>query len=145
MDKVTANYIVSIAMQNEMPLQLAKLIACQSCFETANWTNKNYLLNKNGFGYKHFVGSKHQLLGKGIQSTESDSYAAYATFEDSIKEVCDWIKRRRNEAKFPQDLTMIQMPELYSFLLKCCGYYGGHQNDYAHGISMYLEQLNDIA
>jgi hypothetical protein len=146
MDKVQANFIVSVCLTEGLPLQLSKFVACQSCFETANWTNRNYNLNKNGFGYKRFKGSKHQLLGKGITSTEGDSYAAYATFSDSIKEVCDWIKRRQKEGKFPRDLTTIQKPEQYAFLLKSCGYYGGPQTDYAKGVAMYFEKLNnDIA
>ena len=143
MDKVQANFIVSVCLAEGLPLQLSKLVACQSCFETANWTNHNYKLNKNGFGYKRFVGSKHQLLGKGITSSEGDSYANYAKFEDSIKEVCDWIKRRQKENKFPRDLTLIQMPEQYAFLLKSCGYYGGKQTDYAIGIASYMQKLND--
>lgn len=129
-------------MQEGLPLQLSKLMACQSCFETANWTNKNFLKNNNGFGYKYVKGAKHQLKTSGIHSTETDNYAAYATFPDSIKEVCDWIKRRQTECKFPNDLTVIQFPEQYAFLLKSCGYYGGKQTDYAHGIASNLEKLN---
>ncbi len=143
MDKVRAHIITAVCLNEGMPLQLSKLIACQSCFETANWTSSNFIKNNNGFGYKHFVGSKHQLIGKGIKSTESDNYAAYLSFEDSIKEICDWIKRRQKENKFPRDLTLIQMPEQYAFLLKSCGYYGAKETDYAKGLAMYIAQLND--
>ncbi len=143
MDKVQANIIVAHCLQKGKPLQLSKLIACQSAFETENWTNNNYLLNKNGFGYKRFVGSSHQLLGGGIKSTEGDNYAAYATFNHSIDEICAWIDRRQKQGTFPRDLTTIQFPEQYALLLKQCGYYGGLERDYARGIEKYLEKLNN--
>ena len=126
-----------------MPLQLSKFIACQSAFETNNWTNHNFLQNKNGFGYKQVIGGRFQLSKGGIHSTESDNYAAYATFEDSIKEICAWILRRVKEGRFPRDLTTIQLPEQYAYLLKSCGYYGGLETDYAKGIAMYFEKLNE--
>lgn len=143
MDKQRANYVIKIAMENQMPLQLSRLLACHSAFETANWTNNNFLKNNNGYGYKFVLGAKLQLPKEGIHSTESDHYAAYATFEDSIKEVCLWIGRRVKESKFPKDLTIIQMPEQYAFLLKSCGYYGGKETDYAKGIAIYLEKLSE--
>ena len=108
--------------------------------------SNNFIKNNNGFGYKYVKGGKYQLPDGGIKSTESDNYAAYAAFADSIKEVCAWIVRRQKESKFPKDLTMIQMPEQYAFLLKSCGYYGAKETNYAKGLAMYLEKLNeDIA
>lgn len=141
MNKLIANSITAVAQSGGMPLQLSKLIACQSAFETANWTSNNYLLNNNGFGYKYVKGAKLQLLKSGIKSTESDNYAAYKNLEDSVLEVCGWIKRRQKEGKFPRDLTTIQLPESYAYLLKNCGYFGSDKDHYAKGIAMYLEKL----
>lgn len=144
MDIEKAKYIMNVVLSDpEMPMQLSKLIACQSAFETNNWTNNNFIKNNNGFGYKQVIGGRFQLAKGGIHSTESDNYAAYATFEDSIKEICAWIKRRQKEGKFPSDLVTIQFPENYAYLLKSCGYYGGLETDYVKGIEMYFEKLNN--
>ena len=141
LNKDLATYIIDIAKAEGLPLQLSKLIACQSAFETDNWTSDNFKKNANGFGYKFVSGGKWQLQTPGIQSTESDHYAAYSVFENSINEICDWIKRRQKEGKFPVDLTTIQTPQQYAYLLKDCGYYGSKKEDYAAGIEMYFKQL----
>jgi len=137
-----SNIIINAALSfGEIPVQLARLMAAQSAHETNNFTSNNFIKNNNGFGYKFVKGAKLQLTTSGIHSTESDNYAAYATFEDSIKEVCLWILRRRKEARFPQDLTAIQNPEQYAKLLKQCGYYGGKEQDYANGLNFFLKQI----
>lgn len=135
-----ADLVIRIALKEGMPIQLSKLIACQSALETANFKSNAFLKNNNGFGYKYYKGSAYQK-GKGITSTEADPYASYATFEDSIEEVCSWIKRRQKEFKFPADLTKIQTGEQYAHLLKNCGYYGGHEEDYGRNINNYLKQI----
>ncbi len=146
MDKEKADTVIMTCMEEGLPLQLSKLVACQSCCETGNWTNHNFLKNNNGFGYKFFAKSDYQLKEGGIKSTEDDNYAAYASFADSVKEVCAWIKRRQRKGQFPADLVTIQLPEQYAYLLKVCGYYGGKETDYAKGIAYNMEKLNsDIA
>lgn len=136
-----AEIVISCCKQNGMPLQLSKLIAAQSGFETNNWTSNAFLKSNNGFGYKYVKNTALQLPTPAVHSTESDFYAAYATYENSIKEICLWIVRRQKEAKFPQDLVSIQTPEQYAHLLKNCGYYGGKENDYATGLHKYFNQL----
>jgi len=142
MNKTYANTVINTAMAHGMPLQLAKLMACQSAFETLDWTSNAFHKSLNGFGYKHVEGAKLQLSKSVVHSTESDYYAAYASFEDSIYEICLWIGRRQKETKFPQDLVSIQTPEQYAHLLKSCGYYGGKEDDYANGIATYLKLLD---
>jgi len=142
MDVIKAQNIITICQQNGMPLQLSKFIACQSCFETNNWTSNAFLQDNNGFGYKHVIGAHLQLPEGGIHSTETDRYAAYPSFENSIIEICQWILRRQKQGSFPRDLTIIQMPESYALLLKNCGYYGALESDYAKGLAMYFEELN---
>jgi hypothetical protein len=141
MNKEYTDKVISVAMANGMPLQLSKLMACQSAFETGNFSNHAFLKSFNGFGYKHVDGAKLQLAKPAVHSTESDYYAAYPSFENSIKEVCLWIGRRQKEAKFPKDLVSIQTPEQYAHLLKACGYYGGKEVDYANGVANYMKQL----
>jgi len=141
MNKELANTVITTAMTHGMPLQLSKLLACQSAFETENWTSNAFKKSNNGFGYKHVDGAKLQLPKPSVHSTESDFYAAYANFEDSIYEICLWIGRRQKQTKFPQDLVSIQTPEQYASLLKSCGYFGGKEEDYAEGIANYLKLL----
>ena len=143
-NKTFANKIVEVALQNGMPEQLSKLIACQSAFETNNFTSNAFKKNNNGFGYKYYEGSKYQL-GKGIQSTEADCYASYKTFDDSISEVCSWIKRRQKEGKFPSDLTTIKTASIYAKLLKGCGYYGSKEAHYAQGTNKYLKAWESLS
>jgi len=139
-NKSFADFVIQTALKEGMPLQLSRLMACQSALETNNFRSNAFIKNNNGFGYKYYKGSAYQN-GKGITSTESDPYAAYANFEDSIQEICSWIKRRRKEFKFPVDLTKIQTGDQYAHLLKECGYYGGQEGDYARNINNYLKQL----
>lgn len=135
------NQVLTVAMSHGMPLQLSKLMACQSAFETNNFTSHAFLQCNNGFGYKHVQGAKLQLATPGIHSTETDHYAAYPSFDNSIIEICLWIGRRQKEGKFPQDLLKIQTPEQYAHCLELCGYYGGKESDYAHGIGEYLKSV----
>lgn len=137
-----ANKVIQMAQVNGMPLQLSRLMAFQSAYESANWTSRLFKTNLNGFGYKFVKGAKLQLPTPGIHSTETDNYAAYATFENSIKEVCLWILRRQKEGKFPVDLVKIQTPKDYATLLKSCGYFGGKLQDYIEGIDAYMKQYD---
>lgn len=140
--KVFSDKVIEVALANGIPIQLSRLMACQSALETDNFTSKNFLEDNNGFGYKFYAKSDWQLKTPGIHSTETDCYAAYATFENSVKEICHWILRRQKETKFPQDLITIQTPEQYAHLLKSCGYYGGKEADYAAGIARYLKEFD---
>lgn len=135
------NQIQTVAKTFGFPDLLCKLIAAQSCVETANFTSHAFLDDKNGFGYKHVDGAQYQLSTKGIHSTESDCYASYSNFDNSIKEVCSWILRRQKEGKFPKNLTDVNTPATYAHLLKQCGYYGALESDYAAGISRWIKQL----
>lgn len=121
-DTTKAQVVFTVATQHEMPMHLARLMACQSAFETDNWTNNAFLKSNNGFGYKHVDGAKLQLPTPAVHSTESDYYAAYESFDKSIIEICLWIGRRQKEMKFPRDLVSIHTPEQYAALLKACGY-----------------------
>ena len=140
-NKTFSDKVISVATTNGMPMQLSRLMACQSAFETGNFTDHAFIQSNNGFGYKHVQGASLQLSTPAVHSTESDYYAAYPSFENSIIEVCKWIGRRQKENKFPQDLLKIQTPDQYATLLKSCGYYGGLEKDYANGIAGYLRLL----
>ena len=140
-NKIYSDKVINTAIENGIPMQLAKLMACQSAVETANFTSNAFQKDNNGFGYKYVEGASLQLAQEGIHSTETDNYAAYPSFDNSIIEICHWIGRRQKQTKFPQDLVTIQTPLQYATLLKNCEYYGGQGEDYANGMQVYLNQL----
>ena len=130
--------VYATALSSGLPDFLARLLACQAAFETNDFTSKNFRLNNNAFGYKFVKGAKwFQLPTPGIQSTESDKYAAYPSLQDSTKEIVAWIKRRQKEKKFPADLSEIETFQDYANLLKFCGYFGGKAEHYAIGMKKY--------
>lgn len=138
-NKFLTNKITFLAEAYGLPLTLSKLVAAQSVFETNNFRSKAFIENNNGFGYKYVKGAFLQK-GKGRTSTEFDNYAAYDSFDKSIREIVMWIYRRRNEGKFP-DLITITSAEQYATLLKGCSYFGGPLKDYIKGVDKYFNQL----
>lgn len=123
-----------------VPDALARLIVAQTKFETAKeiagkyvpYQSNAFILNNNAIGYK-WVGSYYQV-GKGIQSSEGDYYGQYADYTASIKELIDWIYRRRAEGKFPWDLGLITTPKGYATYLKNAGYFADSIDNYANGL-----------
>lgn len=119
-----------------MPANMQQLLVAQAKHETANFNSNAFKQNKNLYGYKRFAKSDYQI-GNGITSSEGDPYAAYASIEDSVKEVCDWIKRRQKEGKFPEDLRFVDADQ-YAGYLKDAGYYGDSVANYTRGLKHYL-------
>lgn len=119
-----------------LPPNFQKLLVAQAKHETANFSSNAFKKNNNLYGYKSVKGAKWQT-GAGITSSEGNAYAHYASIEDSVNEVIDWIKRRQKEGKFPADLRMINSSE-YAQLLKNSGYYGDTVANYTRGLNHYL-------
>jgi len=130
--------IYATAFSDEMPAFMCSLIEAQSKHETGNYTSNAFLKNNNCFGYKYVKGAKFQVA-PGITSTEGNPYAKYASIENSVHELCAWIRRRQKEKKFPEDLNVITSPDQYARLLKFCGYYGDPLKNYINGLTLYLE------
>lgn len=126
--------IKDLALLDEMPLKLAELIAAQAAHETGWFSSRTFEQNKNLFGYKYVKGARWQV-GPGRTSTEGDSYAHYATLDDSVHELTAWIKRRQHDGLFPADLAAIETPEEYANLLKACDYYGAPVKEYVAGLT----------
>lgn len=135
--------ILAACAAKGMPKRLSQLIAAQAMHETANFTSNVFKQNNNGFGYKYVKGAKYQV-GAGRISTEKDPYANYLTLEDSVYEICDWIKRRQAEGKFPANLFTIKDGETYATLLKNCGYYGGPLSGYIAGLNKYVKDVETL-
>lgn len=131
------------AIKNGMPVKLAELITAQSKHETKNYTSRVFKLNNNLFGYT-WAGQKIARQGTPKPKSEGGFYAAYDVYEDSVKEIADWIKRRQKGKRFPQDLTLIKTPELYAGLLKNAGYYGAPLSVYLAGLKRYLKQIETL-
>lgn len=127
------------ALAMAMPEPVAKNIVAQARFETADYTNKAFVLNNNAFGYKTFKGAKWQI-GSGNVSTEGDTYARYASIQDSTGELVSWLLRREAEHRF--SIASLISPVCYANALKGCAYYGASAKDYAAGIEKKLTILN---
>ena len=130
--------IYATAFGDGMPEPFVQLIVAQSKHETDDYSSHAFIQNNNCFGYKYVHGAKWQLSA-GITSSEGDPYAKYATVDNSVHEICDWIKRRQRKGKFPADLKTIISPGQYATLLKSCGYFGDTTNNYTAGLTHFLD------
>lgn len=136
-EQETGSLIYSTAFGDGMPAGLCSLIEAQSKHETGLYTSNAFIKNNNCFGYKYVKAARWQS-GAGITSSEKDPYAKYDSIENSVHELCAWIIRRRNEGKFPADLSEIKTPQYYANLLKRCGYFGDTIENYVNGLTHYL-------
>lgn len=116
---------------------LAKLIVAQSQHETANYTSHVFKANNNAFGYKRYAGSAYQL-GSGLASPEGDSYARYASVEDSTKEIAAWLGRRKTA------FVGVSSVEQYVSAMKKAGYFGDTESNYLAGVKKYFASLGTL-
>lgn len=133
--------ILKVCNEKSLPKSLSLLVAAQAILETDWFKSKTFIEDNNAFGYKFVKGAKYQL-GAGRISTEEDPYAKYSSLEDSVRELCDWIYRRKQDGRFPSNLFLIKSGIDYASYLKKCGYYGGKQSDYAKSLDLYLAYIN---
>ena len=131
------------AINMGVPADTARLIAAQARHETANYTSRVFQANKNFFGYK-FVGQAIARPGTKAPANEGAApYAAYDTFEDSVKELVNWLRRRQNEGKFRiQDLTTA---ERYNAALQSGGFYTDRAGNYLRGLQSALSKIAPYA
>lgn len=122
---------------------LANLVVSQSKHETNGYTSNAFLVDHNAIGYKRYAGSEYQV-GSGITSSEGDPYGHYATYQDSIKELVDWLYRRQREGVFPA-LGTITTIDQYAALLKKAGYYGDSQANYTAALERWFKQYGPVA
>lgn len=126
---------------------LANLVVAQTKHETAvheiPYQSNAFLIDNNAVGYKLYAGSDYQTAA-GITSSEGDPYGHYDTYQDSIKELVDWLYRRQREGSFP-DLATITTADQYAGLLKSVGYYGDSQGNYTAGLRRWFKQYGPVA
>jgi flagellum-specific peptidoglycan hydrolase FlgJ len=136
--------IYETAMQAGIPDPLARLMVAQAKHETGNFASNFFKKYNNAFGYSYVSGAKWQLPTPGTTADNGKPIAAYASLQNSVMEVVDWIKRRVNEGKFPS-LSTITTPEQYAQLLKAAGYYGDTVDNYLRGLRHYFAKGIEVA
>lgn len=111
---------------------LATMMVAQSKVESNVYTSNVYIQNKNAFGYKYYAGSIYQVAkGTNAPASEGDSYGAYASVEDSAREVADWLCRRADYFK-----NVVTVAD-YATALKANQYYGETAAAYARDMNTY--------
>jgi len=123
-----------------IPPVLAALLVAQAKYETGGFTSNFFRNYNNAFGYSYSPSSIYQT-GQGTNADNGLPIAAYNSIQDSTKEIIDWIYRRRNEGKFPADLSKITTPDQYALLLKTAGYYGDTLSNYTAGLKRYFSYV----
>ncbi len=88
----TEQKIYNAAARDGMPSVLASLLVDQSKHETGNYTHRFFTVGNNAFGYSYSAGSKWQLDKGGPNADNGVAIAQYASVEDSVHEITDWIK-----------------------------------------------------
>lgn len=127
-----------------LPVTLANLVVAQARHETGSFTSNAFVKHNNAFGYSYVAGGKYQT-GPGLVADNGQPVANYATLNNSVKELVDWIYRRRKEGKFPQDLATIKTPEEYASLLKGSNYFGDTISNYLKGLQSFFKDLSGSA
>lgn len=133
--------IINTAIADGMPDDLAIIIAAQARHETGNYTSRFFTVGKNAFGYSYVPRAKWQLDKGGPIADNGIPIAQYATVQNSVHELTDWIKRRQREGNFPADLRTIKTPEQYAQLLKNNTYFTAPLNQYINGMVAALRTI----
>lgn len=120
-----------------LPPFLALLLVSQAKHETGDFSSNAFVQDNNAFGYSYVPGAQWQA-GAGIIADNGQPVAKYASLENSVGELIDWIYRRVKEGKFPANLNTITSPQQYAQLLKDAGYYGDTVQNYTAGLVRWL-------
>jgi len=110
---------------------LSKFAACQSAFETANFTSNIYKNNNNAFGMKY--------AGQSASTGEKNGYADYLSVQMSVSDFVVWYTRHR--------LQIMILPYIINSLsdyvdfLKNCGYFEANRDTYYNGCLHYYQKL----
>jgi hypothetical protein len=125
-----------------VPIAVANFLATQAMHESGKFTSNAFVKHNNLFGYT-YSGSRYQT-GPGLIADNGKPVAAYATLEDSVKELVDWLYRRVRDGKFPPLDTFRdtdQDLERYAELLKAAGYYGDSLQNYYAGLKRFFQKI----
>ena len=133
--------IYDTAVADGIPDTLALFMVAQARHETGNYTSRFFTIGKNAFGYSYVPGAKWQLDLGGPNADNGVPIAQYASVQNSVHELTDWIRRRQAGGIFPQNLSNITTPQEYARLLKAAGYYQDTLQNYTNGLVNWLQQI----
>lgn len=114
-----------------LPDPVSKNLVYQAAHETANFTSNFFRNYNNAFGYS-CSGSVYQSKC-GTQADNNLPIAAYDSVNDSVKELVDYLYRRKAEGYF-KTWNDIADPAAYASMLKRAGYYGDNLTNYTAGL-----------
>lgn len=119
--------------------RLSALLVAWSKFETGNYSSHFVPDNRNFYGYTYDKNSKYQTGFNG-SNPKAGNFAVYATLEDSVNEVVDWMNRRykRQDRGTWPPLNEITDPIEFARLLMTAKYSDDHYTVYGAGIKSHL-------
>lgn len=134
--------VLSTAASAKIPFYAQKLLAAQAMHESGNFSSNVYQKNKNAFGMKMpSVRRSPYIQGPGTAAPASEGvtpYAAYASLEDSVKDVLHLYTYNGI------NWDVIKSPADFAMWLKQKSYYGGDLSVYTAALSKWLESMSDI-
>lgn len=128
------------AVNPGLPDNLALYLVAMACHETGDFDSNIFRDDKNAFGYSYVAGSRYQE-GPGRMADNGQYAAHYRTVNDSVRELVDWIYRRRAEGIFPANLRAITSLAQYVSLLKRSSYFQDTEQNYLRGAQRCFESL----
>ena len=134
-----SNRIFVQAKKRGLSDRLSALVVAWSKFETGNYGSHFVKDNRNLFGYTYDKNSKYQT-GYNGSNPKAGNFAVYASLEDSVNEVIDWMKRRQSRqdrGPWPS-LDAINDPIEFARLLMAANYSDDHYTVYGAGIKSHL-------
>jgi len=118
-----------------LPGNLPALLVAQAKHETGNFTSNAFKRHNNLFGYSYVPGGRYQI-GAGLVADNGQPVAHYASPEDSVREIIDWLYRRVKEGKFT--FSQIQTPDDYAQHIRRAGYYTDTFANYSAGLKRFF-------
>lgn len=125
-----------------LPGILPEILLAQAKHETGNFTSRAFRLHNNLFGYSYVPGARYQT-GPGLIADNGQPVASYATIEDSVKEIIDWLYRRVKEGKFT--FPEIQDPAAYAEKIRKAGYYTDTLENYRRGLLAFFRRPENFS
>lgn len=127
-----------------LPDALAQFVVGQSYNETGGWTSDFFVNGNACFGYECDSSSDYQSGCSAATSDNGVTVGYYSSVENSTKELIDWIYRRVDDKKFPDDLTTITSADQYAGLLSKAGYFTSSASAYAARIMQFLSNAGNL-
>lgn len=129
----TALKRLSESFPEDISKQLALCLVAQTQWETANYTSNVFKKNNNVGGYKTYPGSPYQKFPVPVGANAA--YGYYSSYQDSVLEIADWIKRRK------PDFENVKSVSDYALALKKNQYYQDTVTNYTKGLGFYYSSL----